>query len=74
MFVERVFRLGDRPATKAKWRPALTQLMKQAWSESIDVRPTFAEIAATLKTEIGELDPVAGNVLGDSHHKQLNTL
>ncbi|GKY95429.1 hypothetical protein MPSEU_000504400 [Mayamaea pseudoterrestris] len=59
MFIERVFKLGYRPAIKDKWSPAIRDLMKRSWSEDIDERPTFCEIVRLLKQEIAIVDPEA---------------
>jgi serine/threonine protein kinase len=63
MFIERVFKQGVRPVIKDKWSPVLKDLLKQAWSESIDERPSFAEIMLRLKQEIASIDAHAASFL-----------
>ena len=56
MIMYRVFEKGHRPATKVKWSPVLSALLRRAWSEDPHERPTFAAIMTELT---GIMQPVA---------------
>jgi len=57
MLMERVFKLGYRPAIKKKWPPGLKVLMKDCWSEEIGERPEFSQVKVALKRELALIDP-----------------
>ncbi|EEC44338.1 predicted protein, partial [Phaeodactylum tricornutum CCAP 1055/1] len=52
MFIDRVFQKGYRPAVKEKWPEGLKQLMKDAWSDDTEERPSFQEIMTVLTNEV----------------------
>jgi serine/threonine protein kinase len=66
MIVDRVFRKGVRPATQEKWSDGLKKLLKEAWSASIDERPSFPEIMLILRDEVEALDRHVALFMGDS--------
>ena len=59
MIVDRVFEKGHRPATKNAWNPALTDLLRKCWTETIHERPTFREIMTELLVIVHFYDPQA---------------
>lgn len=66
MFIDRVFQKGYRPAVKEKWPEGLKQLMKDAWSDDTEERPSFQEIMIVLTNEVARVDPQVASFMGDS--------
>jgi len=65
MFIDRVFKMGCRPATNDKWPEGISRLMKRCWSENIDRRPWFHDVKIAIKKELVLIDPQNNNFLAD---------
>jgi serine/threonine protein kinase len=78
MIVHRVFEKGHRPATKVTWSPAITDLLRRCWSESLLERPSFLGVTEELYTIVQSYDKNAATLMknltnGEGHvHRSID--
>lgn len=65
LFIERVFKLGYRPAIKDKWPAGIRTLMKMSWAANIEDRPDFSRIKDLLRKELVLIDPHTTSFLAE---------
>jgi hypothetical protein len=63
MILDRVFEKGHRPATKVKWSPAITELLRMCWSEDLLERPSFKDIMSKLQNIVRTDDKHAASMM-----------
>lgn len=64
MIINRVFQKGYRPTTDERWPDGLRNLMRAAWAHHSDRRPSFTQVIATLKEEVGKMDEQIASFMG----------
>jgi len=72
MFIEKVFKLGYRPAVKETWPRGVAKLLKRCWTDVIDDRPTFHDIKEVIKKDLTKIDPQTTHFLADAASERLN--
>jgi serine/threonine protein kinase len=70
MILDRVFEKGHRPATKVKWSPAITELLRMCWSEELLERPSFKEIMSKLQNIVRTDDKHAASMMMHEREKR----
>jgi serine/threonine protein kinase len=75
MFIQRVFQGQKiRPVVfENQWSPAICNLLRKGWSQSIAVRPSFRSITKRLRSEIIRVDPSIGQMLGLDRNEQIES-